>query len=99
GRNIRVQRNNVKVSMLQFQQQLTTTVSAALNLYWDLVSFNADVNARTREVSTSRQLLENNRKQVDIGTIAPIEVTRAESQLYTSEQDLVTAQTNLLQQE
>ena len=99
GRNIRVQKNNVKVSMLQFQQQLIATVSAALNLYWDLVSFHADVNARTREVATAQQLLDDNRKQVEIGSIAPIEVTRAESQLYTSQQDLVTAQTNLLQQE
>ncbi|HTS28814.1 MAG TPA: TolC family protein [Bryobacteraceae bacterium] len=99
GRNIRVQKNNVKVSMLQFQQQSIATVTAALNLYWDLVSFHADVNARTREVTTSRQLLEDNRKQVGLGALAPIEITRAESQLYTSEQDLVTAQTNLLQQE
>lgn len=98
-RNIRVQRNNVKVSMLQFQQQLIATISAALNLYWDLVSFHADVNARTREVSTAQQLLDDNRKQVQIGTLAPIEVTRAESQLYTAQQDLVTAQTNLMQQE
>jgi len=99
GRNIRVQKNNVKVSMLQFQQQSIATVTAALNLYWDLVSFHADVNARTREVTTSRQLLEDNRKQVGLGALAPIEITRAESQLYTSEQDLVTAQTNLLLQE
>ena len=98
-RNIRVQRNNVKVSMLQFQQQLIATISAALNLYWDLVSFHADVNARTREVAAAQDLLDNNKKQVDIGTLAPIEITRAESQLYTSQQDLVTAQTNLLQQE
>jgi outer membrane protein len=99
GRNIRVQRNNVKVSMLQFQQQLTETVSAALNLYWDLVSFRADVISRTREVATAKQLLDDNRKQVDFGALAPIEITRAESQLYTSQQDLVTAQTNLMQQE
>ena len=99
GRNIRVQKNNVKVSMLQFQQQLIATVSAALNLYWDLVSFHADVDARRRELETSRQLLEDNRKQVDLGALAPIEITRAESQLYSSEQDLVTSQTNLLQQE
>ena len=99
GRNIRVQKNNLKVSMLQFQQQLILTTSAALNLYWDLVSFHADVNARTRELTTAQQLLENNRKQVEAGSIAPIEITRAESQLYTSQQDLVTAQTNLLQQE
>ena len=99
GRNIRVQKNNVKVSALQFKQQLIATVSAALNLYWDLVSFDADVRARRREVSTAQQLLDDNKKLVQFGTAAPIEITRAESQLYASQQDLVTAQTNLLQQE
>jgi len=99
GRNIRVQKNNLKVSDLQFKLQLITTVSAALNLYWDLVSFDEDARARRREVSTAQQLLEDNKKLVNAGTAAPIEITRAEAQLYTSEQDLVTAETNLLQQE
>jgi outer membrane protein len=99
GRNIRVQRNNVKVSALQFKQQIVATVSAALNLYWDLVSFDADVRARRREVSTAQQLLDDNKKLVQYGTAAPIEITRAESQLYASQQDLVTSETNLMQQE
>ncbi len=99
GRNIRVQKNNVKISDLQFQQQVIATVSAALNLYWDLVSFDEDVHARQREVATAQQLLEDNKKLVEFGTAAPIEITRAESQLYASQQDLVTSETNLLQQE
>ncbi|MGB7759022.1 MAG: TolC family protein, partial [Bryobacteraceae bacterium] len=68
GRNIRVQKNNVKVSALQFKQQLIATVSAALNLYWDLVSFDADARARLREVSTAQQLLDDNKRLVDLGT-------------------------------
>ncbi len=99
GRNIRVQRNNVKVSKLQFQQQVITTVAAALNLYWDLVSFNEDVRARRQEVSTAQQLLDDNKRQVQIGALAEIEVTRAEAQLYSSQQDLVVSETNLQQQE
>jgi outer membrane protein len=99
GRNIRVQRNNVKVSDLQFKQQVITTVSATLNLYWDLVSFNEDLRARRQEVSTAQQLLDDNKKQVQIGALAEIEVTRAEAQLYSSQQDLVVSQTNLQQQE
>jgi outer membrane protein TolC len=99
GRNIRVQKNNVKVSALQFKQQIVATVSSALNLYWDLVSFDADVRARLREVATAQQLLDDNKKLVQYGTAAPIEITRAESQLYASQQDLVTSQTNLMQQE
>jgi outer membrane protein len=99
GRNIRVQRNNVKVSNLQFQQQVSTTVAAVLNLYWDLVSFDEDVRSRRQEVGTAQQLLEDNKRQVQLGSLAEIEVTRAEAQLFSSQQDLVVSQTNLQQQE
>ena len=99
GRNIRVSKNNEKVSTLQFKQQVITTVSAVLNLYWDLVSFNEDLKARKDELATAQALFEDNKKQVQIGTLAPIEVTRAEAQVYSSQQDLLISQTNLLQQE
>jgi len=98
-RNIRVQKNNLKVTDLQFKEQVITTVTAVLNLYWDLVSFNQDLRARQEEVGTAQQLFENNRKQVQIGTVAEIEVTRAQSQLYAAKQDLLISQTNILQQE
>jgi outer membrane protein TolC len=99
GRNIRVQRNNVKVSDLQFKQQVIVTVSAALNLYWDLVSFYEDVRSRLQELATARQLYQDNQRQVTLGSLAAIEITRAEAQLYAGQQDLIIAQTNLLQQE
>jgi outer membrane protein TolC len=99
GRNIRVQKNNIKVTNLQFRSQVATTVSSVLNLYWDLVEFWQDVRARQRELTAAEQLLENNRKQSEAGTLAPIEVTRAEAQVYVSQQDLLVSQTNLLQQE
>jgi outer membrane protein len=98
-RNIRVQKNNLKVTDLQFKQQVITTVSAILNLYWDLVSFNEEVKSRQQALDTADQLLKNNQEQVRIGTLAEIEVTRAQSQLYSARQDLLIAQTNLMQQE
>lgn len=98
-RYIRVAKNNEKLSDLQFKQQVITTVSAVLNLYWDLVSFNEDLKARKDELATAQQLFDDNKKQVQIGTLAPIEVTRAEAQVYSSQQDLLISQTNLLQQE
>lgn len=99
GRNIRVQKNNLKVTDLQFKLQLITTISAVLNLYWDLVSFQQDVQAREQAVKTAQQLYDDNKRMVEVGTLAEIEVTRAESQLYAAKQDLVIARTNLLQQE
>ncbi len=98
-RNIRVQKNNLKVTDLQFRQQVITTVSAVLDLYWDLVSFVEDVRSREAAVGTAQQLYNDNKQQVQFGSLAEIEVTRAESQLYAAKQDLVIAQTNLLQQE
>jgi len=89
GRNILVQKNNVKVTDLQFKQQVIATVSSVLNLYWDLVSFHQDARARKRAYDTAKQFLEDNKRQVAIGVLAEIEVTRAEAQLYSSEQDLV----------
>jgi len=50
-------------------------------------------------VSTAQQLLDDNKRQVQIGALAEIEITRAEAQLYSSQQDLVVSQTNLQQQE
>jgi outer membrane protein len=99
GRNIRVQKNNIKVTNLQFRNQVAMTVSSVLNLYWDLVEFWQDQRARQRELAAAQQLLDNNRKQAEAGTLAPIEVTRAEAQVYVSQQDLLVSQTNLLQQE
>jgi outer membrane protein TolC len=98
-RNIRVQNNNLKVSDLQFRLQLVATVSAVLNLYWDLVAFDVDVRARQQSVATARKLLADNKRQVEIGALAEIEVTRAEAQLYAGQQDLVIAETNFQQQE
>jgi outer membrane protein len=99
GRNIRVQKNNLKVTDLQFQQQVITTVAAVLNLYWDLVSFHQDLRARQRELDAAQRLLDDNKRQVELGALAEIENTRAEAQVYSSQQDLLVSQTNILQQE
>ncbi len=99
GRNIIIAKNNEKISELQFKQQVITTVSAVLNLYWDLVSFYQNLKATKDELATAEALYNDNKKQVSIGTLAPIEVTRAEAQVYTAQQDLLVAQTNILQQE
>jgi outer membrane protein len=99
GRNIRVQKNNIKVAELQFRAQAINTVSAVLNLYWDLVAFREDFRARQRELAAAQRLVADNRRQVELGTLAPIEITRAEAQMYSGQQDLLVSQTNMLQQE
>ncbi len=99
NRNIRVAKNNLKVSDLTFKLQIITTVSSVINLYWDLVGFNEDVKVKQKAVDVAAKLYTDQKKQVEIGTIAPIEVVRAEAEVARTEQDLTVSQTQLLQQE
>jgi outer membrane protein len=99
ARNIHIAKNNREVSDLQFKSQVINIVAAIINLYWDLVSFGEDVKVRQQAVDLNEKLLSDNRKQVEIGTLAPIEIVRAEAELASAQQDLTIAQTRVLQQE
>jgi outer membrane protein len=99
NRYIRVARNNMKVSGLQLKRQVITTVSALLNLYWDLVSFTEDVRIKEQALETAQKLLEGNQHQTDLGTLPKIEVTRAAAEVSSNKENLLIAQTNVAQQE
>ena len=74
-------------------------MSAILNLYWDLVSFQEDLRIKDQAIATSQKLLDDNKAQVKIGSMAAIEITRAAAEVSNARQDLLIAQTNVLQQE
>jgi outer membrane protein len=99
NRYIRIAKNNAKVTDYNFQLQVITTVSAVLNLYWDLVSFDEDLSIKQKALETAEQLLTDNKHQAELGTLPAIEVTRAEAQVSQSREDLLIAQTNVAQQE
>lgn len=99
NRNIRVAKNNIKVTDLQLKRQVVTTLSAALNLYWDLVSFNEDVRIKEQTLANAQKLFDDNKHQVDLGTLPSIEVTRAAAEVSSTKEDLLIAQTNVAQQE
>ncbi|MCA2969372.1 MAG: TolC family protein [Acidobacteriaceae bacterium] len=99
NRNIRIGRNNLKVSGLAFKQQVITTVAGVIARYWDLVAANEDVLVKRQALALNQKLYEDNKKQVEIGTLAPIEIIRAEAEVARSQQELTISETNLLQQE
>jgi outer membrane protein len=95
---IRIAQNDLKVAASVFRQQVITTVSQVLNLYWDYVAFQENVRVAEQALTLAQKLLSDNKRQVEIGTLAPIEVVRAESEVAARQQDLIVAQTNLQQQ-
>jgi outer membrane protein TolC len=99
NRNIRIAQNNTKASDLTFKQQVMVTVAGIVNLYWDLVAFNEDLKVKQKALEVAKKFHSDNKKQVEIGTLAPIEIVRAEANVATAQQNLTNSETVLLQQE
>jgi len=89
-------KNTVKVGESQFAQQVITTVTQVATDYWELVYARENVKVEQVAVAADQQLYENNKKQLEIGTMAPLDVITAQSQLATDQQALVQAQTTQL---
>jgi outer membrane protein len=99
-RNILIAKNNRKIADLAFQQQAITTVTNTITAYWELVYARENVRVEQQAVAVSEKLFNDNKKQLEIGTMAPLDVTRAEAQLATDRQNLIVAQTvNLTDQQ
>src|SRR5271154_2673122 len=92
-------KNNIKVANSQFAQQVIATVTQTSNDYWELVFDRENVKVQEAAVGVSQKLYSDNKKQLEIGTMAPLDVLTAESQLATDQQNLIVAQTTKLQQE
>ena len=98
-RFIKIAKNNREISDVAFRLQVITTVNQIQNIYWDLVNAYENVKVQQEALAVAQKTLSDNKKQVEIGTLAPIEVVRAQSGVATSEQSLIVAQTTLQLQE
>ncbi len=99
SRNITVARANLKLDEQNFKGEVISVVANVLNLYYGLVADYQDLKAKQSALTVAQQFYENNKKQVEIGTMAPLDITNAEAQVASSEQDLVVSQTTLQEQE
>jgi outer membrane protein len=98
-RNIVIAKNNRNIADLAFAQQAITSVTNVITAYWELVYARENVKVQQQAVTVAEKLYNDNKKQLEIGTMAPLDVTRAESELATDHQNLIVAQTAQLQQQ
>jgi outer membrane protein len=98
-RYIRIAKNNEKATDLLFRQQSIETVAGIIRLYYDLVSLLDDVGVKRQTLSTAQRLYADNQAKVDQGTLAPIELVRAQAQVAAARQDLANSEGFELQQE
>jgi outer membrane protein len=98
-RSIKVAKINRQTSDLNFKSQVIGAVASVLHAYYALVADYEDVAAKKSALDVSRSFLDENRKRVDLGSLAPLDVTSAESQVAAGEQNLVVSQASLDQKE
>jgi outer membrane protein TolC len=90
-RFIRIAGNEQKITSLLFQQQLILTVYGVIRLYTDLVALTEDEKVKQETVALAEKLLSDVRAQVEEGTLAQVEMTRANAQVFSTRQDLINA--------
>jgi len=88
-------KNDRQITDSAFRQQVIYTVTQVESIYWALVSAYEDEQAKERAVTQSTQLASDNRKQLQIGTLAPLDVVNSDSAVATDKQSLITSQSNL----
>ena len=98
-RFMRIAKNNREISDVAFRLQVITTVDQVENLYWNLVYAYENVRVQEEALAFAQRTLEDNKKQVQFGTLPPIQVVSAESTVSTDQQNVILAQTNLELQE
>jgi len=87
--------NDRRITDSSFRQQILYTVNQVESIYWGLVSSYEDLQAKQHALEQSTKLAADNRKQLEIGTLAPLDVVNSDSAVATDKQSLIISQSNL----
>ncbi|HVR71873.1 MAG TPA: TolC family protein [Vicinamibacteria bacterium] len=96
---IRVARNNRQISEVQFRQTVVNTVANVRSLYNDLLYAIDNLEAQRQSLALARRLLEENEIRVRVGTMAPLDVVAAESEVASREETVILAEAAVLDAE
>lgn len=88
---IHIAQNNLSISNEDFRQQVIASTSQVQQTYWDLVFRRQDLQVRRQQLDLAGQLLTRVRRQVEVGTLAPIEVLQAETEIARIQEQIIIA--------
>ncbi|MBC7363345.1 MAG: TolC family protein [Candidatus Aminicenantes bacterium] len=91
-REIIVANYNREISEETFQKVLEETIYAVEVAYWNLVYARENLKVRQQSLRLAQELLEKNKTEIEAGTLPPIELLTAESEVSTRQADILEAQ-------
>lgn len=94
-RQLLVARNRSQASREEFERQLVLTVQDVIDAYWNLVGARQQLIVAQESLSLARELHDRNRIQVEVGTMAPLELVQSEAAIAEREEGIITAQASV----
>ncbi|MCK4429815.1 MAG: TolC family protein, partial [Candidatus Aminicenantes bacterium] len=91
-KEIIVAKNNRDISEINFKKALQDIIFSVEDAYWNLVYSIEILKVRKQSFDLAQDLLEKNKRAVEVGTMAPIEILNAQSEVATREADILDAE-------
>lgn len=98
-RRIEIAKRNLSLTDIQFRQRATEVITRVEESYWQLVYSLRNLQVQNEAVNQTKAQVESNRRQVDQGVLAPIDVIEAEAQVKIFEQNVYSAQEDVTRAE
>jgi outer membrane protein TolC len=98
-REIIVARNNLDISINQFEKTLIDTIYRVEEAYWFLVYAIEDYKVKQQSLQLAQDLLVKNKKEVEVGKLAEIEILNAEAVVASREADILQAEALVVRSE
>ncbi len=90
-RQIEIAKRALDLSDSQFRQRVIEIITQVQNAYWDLIFALRNVEIAEQSLELAKANLENNRRQVQAGTLAPIELAQSEAEVQRRTQEVTAA--------
>jgi outer membrane protein len=91
-RQLKLSRINRQISDIQFRQLVINTVATTKQYYYDLVYAIDNLRAAQDSLNLAKKLLEENEIRVKVGTMAPLDIVEARSEVAAREVDVIVAE-------
>ncbi len=91
-RQIQIAKKNLALSDAQFRQKTIEVITNVTQAYWDLVFALRNLEVQTDAVKQARAQSESNKRQVEQGVLAPVDIVAADAQVSNFEQNVYAAQ-------
>ena len=89
--NIYIAKNNLDISDFEFKNKVIEVITDAENVYWDLVFSREDLKVQQQSVKRAQDLERRVKAQVEVGTLAPLEILQAKSEVASREEAVIQA--------